>query len=367
MKKFFSIMLISLCIAALVSCGKQPSPEVTTDRTTSSATATTMGATTATTATTQPTITRVPAETTAVTATAITAEIPPMLLETPENAVLNYIYTDEGTIKTLTFYDSNGNITRYCEYGTSHKCQKELIYGENGNILTKKEYFYTADATLSELNVYEYDEDENCKNVSRYDYSGGELLLSYYTDWDEANGTQSHYFFNNGILYQAAVYDENDDLIKHVTYDGNGLLYFEAYYEYVNGKRITSESIYYNPDGTVKRRIIFGNGRTLWYYGSGALEMLSDGSRETYYNEDGTVNYYAEGRFSYYANGNVRSVEESCKDCDWKVTYYTIDGEVESYITYKEEGLDMVVTEYNAQGEITYVHRYSLVSNDARE
>ena len=141
-----------------------------------------------------------------------------VLSESKELKESIYIYDsndENGKLITENLYDKNGNLT-----ASSNMVLESDISGEN------KEYMTTT--------KYEYDSNGNLICSKEQD---GDSLFIDKTEYDEYGNELNHYKSDStGELHidYTNEYDDNNNLIKRISYDDFGNISFYTYYDYEN-------------------------------------------------------------------------------------------------------------------------------------
>ncbi len=158
--------------------------------------------------------------------------------ETTYNAdgTLHYetFFYEEGSIRSMTCYNENNEMSSYTEYDRHGGVTKEILYTD-GEETYRSESTYDTNGLRIEEKVYNngvysslftYEYDENGKQTKRLEYvinNGSEILneILEYTYASDGGWTLTTKR-GDGSLFRVQIYDNENNQISHTEYDENG-------------------------------------------------------------------------------------------------------------------------------------------------
>ena len=173
-------------------------------------------------------------------------------------------YNDDGTIATITEYDSYGNPLKETnskgillkEYYGSDEIEWEHILDENGNIVSYVDY--DNDVTGEILEEYDYEYDENGNISKMYCYDGNGSCLS--------EGSCEYKLDEYGVPVEIKVYSDgklSGKLDCDVKYDADGNLIHESKYIPYFGDEVLRIDYGYDAKGNLVKEVVCSNKDTI--------------------------------------------------------------------------------------------------------
>ena len=174
---------------------------------------------------------------------------------------ITYSYDSKGNITTQTGLDDAGNVmwkivntydkkglkTEEAEYDAKDYLSSKSIFKYTGTNCTE-ETLYNGNGKIIWKNIYEYDENNNCKTLYSY-YSNGELESKKTFKYNDKNAVQEIFYYDDeGSLEKKELYryDAKDVLTEIATYTPQNKLYLRMFFKYDakgNVVKITTYSI----------------------------------------------------------------------------------------------------------------------------
>ena len=252
-------------------------------------------------------------------------------------------YSSDGSLSGITEYNRNGNVVKAEQYISGKLYAiKEMEYDESGNLI--KSSSYDADRKFTGYSVYGYNESGKRIKISEYD---GDDKLTGYTEIKR----------NGDYILSETVYDGDGNKTEYTEYlentsDYNTYSRKKRYEEYKNGKLAELEE--YNENGEITKQISYdGEGNKKLYEEYVTLKVKHNGhegtttvtkTREIYNN----AKLESRTEYEYDENGNRTKISEY--DGDGKLTEYTeakYDGErILSETVYDGDGNKTMYMEY---------------------
>lgn len=298
-------------------------------------------------------------------------------------------------------YDSQGNMLTAHTYSTLDILEEwtEYTYDSQGQQI--KETCYNEDGSLDHWLEYEYDAEGNMIKSTYYLDTGAiDYYWEYYNDADGNPVEQYKYNADGSLKYRVeSTYDAWGSLILSKTYNGSSELSSSTEYEieydadgnklkhtcyndYIQRTRTVTEYTVirvkvrgvetsdtpYDPAMEIapaasQAPIPVGD-VTITMPGEetiipeGTTEVVSLKTKSTYYNEDGTVDYYSEYEYNEYGE----EIRWNCFEADGTLKYYY------EYV-FDEEGNEIGEYDYNPDGtldnwyERTYDHMGNVLTS----
>ena len=295
-----------------------------------------------------------------------------------------------GNTDTLKFekkyYDTLQAYTEIKEYDESGRIIKENFYSyacdksrqEGKDTCTIYEYNNETDENYSTACIYDSkgalinkEEYEDGVLTRRYSYTDGKLF--FYTEYENGQESRltSYFYDSNGVLTGAKVHEYvtlpkgRCGLFKEQIFyypDGSVKSHYTATEHDENGKTMSSNTVYYDPDGNITNVKVQDSECTKEYDSNGLLvsKKMSDGQTEYKYtyNENGIRTEQC------FINGVLRS-EKTCKLNDIGELDNSIpEQDYVNAVTARETSLEenstpIHTTKYNKSGELTEEIHYN--------
>ncbi|MBQ8742865.1 MAG: hypothetical protein IJZ03_05810 [Clostridia bacterium] len=284
---------------------------------------------------------------------------------------LTELFDEKEETISSTYYDAGGNVSESSDYEYTYDKDGNVVFSKeyvDGKLYREKQYSYTTydyaytptyiskDTAYyqDEKYIYEYNENNDCVRILRYDSDGeltsestfkttydkygnyiklqefinGELTYeheySYYTDDKKSTHESKRTFYDDG--YKDVVwYDEDGNTLKEIRYDPDGNVEYEHNYEYTrdengnplyekqyeNGELIYEKEYSYFPDDPDSTYV---SKETEYYPDGGKYVTIYDNHEniksETEYDSDGQIVYSEEHENIYNSNGDLVKINE---------------------------------------------------------
>ncbi|WP_305768838.1 hypothetical protein [Candidatus Epulonipiscium viviparus] len=161
--------------------------------------------------------------------------------------ILDYTYTDNNNIETVSTYDGTGNLESYTvyEYNEIGTVSKHSVYDNEDKLQSYVAYKYDTKGNLIEENtstivdgvayenmaskIYAYDENDNRirRDVYVKDNNNNNLVVYNTYEYDAANNLiQESMYTSTGVVtwYMIYEYDTDGRLVKTMLHDGDGTI-----------------------------------------------------------------------------------------------------------------------------------------------
>ncbi len=270
-------------------------------------------------------------------------------------------YNSDGSLSGIMEYNRNGDVVKSEQYMSGKLYGiEEKEYDESGNLI--KSSSYDADRKFTGYSVYGYNESGKRIKISKYDGSGaltgyteikrnGDYILSEtvydgdgnkteYTEYLENTSDYTKYSrkkryekYESGKLAELKEYNENGEITKQISYDGEGNK--KLYEEYVTLK--VKHNGHEGTTTVTKTREIYNNAklesRTEYEYDENGNRI-----KTSEYDGDGKLTEYTEAKYD-----GERILSESRYDGNGKLIRRTED-------EYDENGKKLKSSVYNNGG-----------------
>ncbi|MCI7577801.1 MAG: hypothetical protein MST12_06040 [Spirochaetia bacterium] len=207
-------------------------------------------------------------------------------------------YYSDGSIKSLSEYNSNGDLLKGIAYNTDGCVSSSRIceYFSDGNVI--KYIYYKSDGSIEDSYSYTYDSNGNVVKYIYY-YSDGSIdhlrSFSYSNEYDSNGKTIKAIRYNGygeidcSIAYE---YDSYGNIVRYTQYDPDGSIWASYSYSYE-----------YDSEGNILKKTYYSDGNITWSY-----EYDSNGKVIKYvdYRRDGSIS----SSYSYTHDSNGYRIEK---------------------------------------------------------
>ncbi len=232
--------------------------------------------------------------------------------------------------------------------------KNEYVYDDNENLIEKRTY--SENNSLIRRIAYEYNEMEDEIKATTYNAEGNvvtctETELSY----DENGNCTEKIVRKDGVPEEWAEmeYDGNDKIVKKITFEPDGTIFYTAEYEYnENGDLLRESSNYENGEKYYMKEMTYdesGSTKKETYYREGKVDGVYISVYDENHNQIRFEERDANNTCVYSA---VSEYDE--KGNEIKYTLYGQDNQIVCWHEYEydEKGNDVKSTQYNNAGDM---------------